>query len=265
MRPPPPRGDSPGPPRWAAAVLLRRLLRRLHRDWEALPPRSRRAWWISLGVGLVLVESFTLAVVWAGRSLEAAGTLAWEPGFVRWIDSQPYLSFNLGLWLEGLANGFVLWLVVLYASGVAAWRRRPLVALTLLTGYTLMYLPIATGWIAWDRPRPTLIAQGIGSPGGIFRSFPSGHTVQAVFAYGYLGHLWFHQAPARAERAAIAALFLLALLAVVAGRLRLGAHWPSDVVAGTAIGGAWLAAAIVALRRAERARDADRFRCAPRP
>lgn len=237
---------------WASAGLLRRLLRRLHRDWEALPREARRRWWVALGAGLAGVEALTLALVWAGVALERAGALRWEAAAVRWIGAQPYLSFNLGLWLEGLANGFVLWLAVLYASGRAAWSRRPLVALTLLTGYTLMYLPIVTGWIAWDRPRPTIVAGGIGSPGGVFRSFPSGHVVQAVFAYGYLGFLWMRVAPRRAERAVVLLLFLLVLLAVAAGRLRLGAHWPSDLVGGLAIGAAWLAAALAALRRAER-------------
>lgn len=242
--------------RWIALDGLRRLILRLHRDWEALPREARRAWGWSLAGGLLAVEVLMLALVWQGKRLERAGLLAWEDDVVRWMDAQPYLSFNLGLWLEGPANGFVLWFVVLYASGLLAWRRHPLLALTLLTGYTLMYVPIATGWTAWDRARPTIIAGGMGSPGGIFRSFPSGHTIQAVFAYGFLAYLWFRATRRPAERAVIVVLYLLALLVVSVGRLRLGAHWPSDLAAGFVVGGAWLAAALAALRRAERARDA---------
>lgn len=250
------RARPQGSRRWIAVDLLRRLVLRVHHGWEALPPRSRRAWWVGMGAGLLAVEVLVLALVWAAWSMEEAGILHWEAGVVRWLDTQQYLSFNFGLWLEGPANGFVLWFVVLYASGVAGWRERPLIALSLLTGYTLMYLPIVTGWIAWDRPRPMLIAGGIGSPGGVFRSFPSGHTIQAVFAYGFLAYLWFRLAPRRLERATIVLLYLLVLCAVTAGRLRLGAHWPSDVVAGLLIGAAWLAAVLATLRRAERERDA---------
>lgn len=39
--------------------------------------------------------------------------------------------------------------------------------------------------------------------------------------------------------------------AVVVARLRLGAHWPTDIAAGFLLGAAWLAVLLVALRRAE--------------
>jgi len=108
---------------------------------------------------------------------------------------------------------------------------------------------VLLGWHTWDRPRPHLIAGGLASPG--FHSFPSGHISQVVVSYGLFVYLWARATRSRSERA-VAVLLLLALVAVVGlARLRLGAHWPSDIVAGALIGAAWLASVIAALRAAE--------------
>lgn len=52
------------------------------------------------------------------------------------------------------------------------------------------------------------------------------------------------------------ALLLLTALSAAVGyaRLRMGTHWPSDIIAGTLIGVAWLATVAAALDRAEKAR-----------
>jgi len=228
--------------------VAREAVARLHHGWGRVPPAARRRWWTILLGGAAACALLTLTLVAATRRAEAAGLLAWEHDFLRGLDAQSLLSFNLAMWLEAFANGFVLWLVVLYAAGASAWAHRPMRAVTLLTGYTLMYLLIIAGWLAWGRERPTLIAEGIGSPGRSLSSFPSGHTVQGVVAHGTLAWLWIRSTRSRAERALVV-LLLLALTAVVmVSRLRLGAHWPSDVVGGLVIGAAWLAVMVAALQ-----------------
>jgi len=65
-------------------------------------------------------------------------------------------------------------------------------------------------------------------------NFPSGHVVYITSLCGLLG--WF--ALARGHHATFAAMLLL-ILAMGPFRIIDGAHWPSDVLAGYALGLAW--------------------------
>jgi undecaprenyl-diphosphatase len=71
--------------------------------------------------------------------------------------------------------------------------------------------------------------------------------------YGLLAYLWFRASRSTVERVLVVVLTTVLLGVTGWARLRLGAHWPSDVLAGYLIGAVWLASVIVALRQAERA------------
>lgn len=193
-----------------------------------------------------------MALVALGRSFLEPGPPAWEESFLRSLDAQTFVSFNTALWIEALGNGFILWGVLLLAAGVAGWSGRPLLAASLVCGFGSLYLTIFLSWFLWPRERPLLIAEGIASPGSL-SSFPSGHVAQAAFAYGMLAYLWGRASRSRAERFFAATAVLLVVFVVGFGRLRLGAHWPTDIAAGIFVGSLWLVAAVLALRRGEAA------------
>lgn len=71
-------------------------------------------------------------------------------------------------------------------------------------------------------------------------SLPSGHTAYAVAVFGLMAWLIW---TARGPRLLAAACGLVAL-AMGPARVVAGAHWPSDVVAGYAIGLGWLLAVV---------------------
>jgi membrane-associated phospholipid phosphatase len=71
-------------------------------------------------------------------------------------------------------------------------------------------------------------------------NYPSGHVVYATSLCGILA--WF--ALAREQRALFAAL-LLPILGMGPFRIVAGEHWPSDVLAGYALGIAWTIAVLV--------------------
>jgi undecaprenyl-diphosphatase len=94
-----------------------------------------------------------------------------------------------------------------------------------------------------------MIAGGIAAPP--LHSFPSGHVALMLSVYGLLAWLWIRASRSPAERTLVVILLAVLLLTVGWARVRLGAHWPSDVLAGYVIGLAWLSTVITSLRRRE--------------
>lgn len=129
--------------------------------------------------------------------------------------------------------------------------------LTLLTLGTCIYLlmigraraalftvaAIGSGWLVsnalkmgFDRPRPDLVPHG----SIVYTaSFPSGHAMMSAVTYLTLAVLLGRAVPSWRLRLffLLSAMFLTMLAG--ASRVYLGVHWPTDVVAGWAVGAAW--------------------------
>ena len=87
-----------------------------------------------------------------------------------------------------------------------------------------------------QRPRP----EGIRLIKETGFSFPSGHAMVSTAFYGYLFYLIYHSSLPKKVR--VLALFGFALLTFLIGisRIYLGVHFASDVLAGFALGLAYL-------------------------
>ena len=101
----------------------------------------------------------------------------------------------------------------------------------------------------FHRPRPVwdlplLTARGF--------SFPSGHAMGSLLAYGMLAYLVWRQMDNPRGRAALVGCTLVLILLIGLSRLYLGVHYFSDVVAGYAAGTVWLAACVTGLEVARR-------------
>src|SRR5439155_7139387 len=83
-------------------------------------------------------------------------------------------------------------------------------------------------------------------------SFPSGHSLCSLVGFGMLGYAT--SGTLQRRRARLFALAGLAGLVLLIGfsRIYLRAHWVSDVLAGFALGGAWLAVCLTGLELAGR-------------
>ena len=87
-------------------------------------------------------------------------------------------------------------------------------------------------------------------------SFPSGHTSGATLFYGVLAaFLIMHWRGAGARLLVLLAACIMVAL-VACSRVYLGAHYLSDVVAGVAVGCAWLAICITGISTLRRRRSA---------
>ena len=138
-------------------------------------------------------------------------------------------------------------LVTLVAGiGAFAWlvrRREHMRATAWATALGFGQAVILGAKVFYHRPRPT---DAIVPVHGF--SFPSAHAFTGAVLYGLLAWLvWPHLRTGWARALTVAGAVSMAL-AVGASRVYLGVHYPTDVLAGWALGAAWLVAARWAVR-----------------
>ena len=83
-------------------------------------------------------------------------------------------------------------------------------------------------------------------------SFPSRHAVAAVALYGFLAFSLSRIYPAHSKKLSAGATILI--FSIGMSRLYLGVHFPTDVLAGFALGGTWLLLGIWAVRKLQLSR-----------
>ncbi|HXM72816.1 MAG TPA: phosphatase PAP2 family protein [Candidatus Dormibacteraeota bacterium] len=91
--------------------------------------------------------------------------------------------------------------------------------------------------------------------GALGNSFPSGHMVRAVVAYGLIAFVIRSLTPSRLLRAFVAPVAIAVIVLVAFDRLYLDVHWESDVIGGLLLGGIALLAATVWLDRPRKAEN----------
>ena len=219
-------------------------------DWRRAPADARRRWVSTLAVGLAACLVLSAALTVLGMRADTAGALAWERDWLTALERRDRLSFHSALWIEGLGSSAMLMPLLVAAVAIAALAGRSTRALLLLAAYVPAKMLIFTGWSIWSRARPDFIADGVAVPPSL-HSYPSGHTLQTITVYGVLAWFWARASSSRVEQAIVWLLVAVLCAAVAVARLRLGTHWPSDVLAGAVIGAAWLGVLIVAQRRFE--------------
>ncbi|MCZ2807102.1 phosphatase PAP2 family protein [Modestobacter sp. VKM Ac-2983] len=123
-------------------------------------------------------------------------------------------------------------------------RHRRLAAFVAVTGIGLPVLILLTKYVA-DRARPVVLNPVVDTPSNA--SFPSGHAMTAVVTWGVL-LLVLLPVVSRRVRPWLIAGFALLVFVIGFTRLALGVHFVSDVLAGWALGAAWLAITTAAFR-----------------
>ncbi len=235
---------------WLLVSALRDLWRTLRDDCRTIP---RSAWWrwvLTLIIGFVACGALSYTVTSIAYARVDGGLQAWDE---RWLlklaDDGPILFPNAIL-LESPGNLAYLLPLTVAASVIAIRQHNPLAAISIQVAYWVQRAIVLIGWQTWDRARPTLIGEGIAAPG--LHSFPSGHAALCVAVYGFLAYLWIRSTQSIAERVIAVVLVALLTLVVSLARVRLGSHWPSDIIAGAALGVAWVNVVIFAYRNAMR-------------
>ncbi|MGP3561276.1 phosphatase PAP2 family protein [Geobacillus sp. BK01] len=190
---------------------------------------TRRLWILS-AVGLVLFLLVWAAVA-AGMTQAADERLLHVFTQWRWLDPFTFLGDGRVIGAVSIMLVVILWFFRRNMRGVI------LVLAAVGGGYGL------NEWIKHlvGRERPP--HAGIGG-----FSFPSGHAMVGTIYLLLLAYFLAQTRAKRGERAAIYGVFAALALLTGLSRLSLQVHYPSDVLGGVGLGGAYLAACLALYR-----------------
>ncbi len=150
--------------------------------------------------------------------------------------------------LGGIA---VLTLITGLVAVFLVLKRDSRTALFLITAVGSGILASTLAKTVIDRPRPDLVPHGsIVSTA----SFPSGHSLMATLVYLTLAIVIARGQSSPRVKAYVIGVAVALSLAVGASRVYLGVHWPTDVLAGWALGSGWAIGAWAVATALERAR-----------
>ena len=156
-------------------------------------------------------------------------------------------------WLQETARdvtalgGFtVLSLVVVLSALMLLLHRRRLQAAVLIVAVLVGQVAAASAKHLVGRTRPDLVPH---LDQVYSASFPSGHSAMSPVVYFTLAGILAAGEPSRAGKTLLLGAAVLLVLAVGASRVYLGVHWPTDVVAGWAMGTAVALLATLVLHR----------------
>jgi len=241
----------------ADAPAMRGLLDRLYQALDG---------WPALQVLLAhasRAERATLAVL-AGAALLLAAFVALADevmeGETRTFDTRLMLALRapgnpsdpIGpQWFEEMMRDFtalgstgVLTVMALAVVGFLAFTRKRHAALLVVVSVAGGTLLSTLMKIGFARPRPDLVPhETVVSTA----SFPSGHSMMSAVVYLTLGVLLARTQASQPVKLYIIAVAVAVAVLVGVSRVYLGVHWPSDVLAGWALGSAWALACWLAM------------------
>lgn len=163
--------------------------------------------------------------------------IALDDGVSRyWMQHHSPALTSLLRWMSILHEQLVVLVAAAIVAGFFGMRHDWVSARAMLVVPTGMLLNVAVKNVFqrarphWDEPLVQLATY----------SFPSGHAVASTVFWGMVCALAFTHTRSRRWRAVAFALSATMIVLVCFSRVYLGAHYPSDVVAGAALGLAWV-------------------------
>jgi membrane-associated phospholipid phosphatase len=235
--------QAPGPldPPWADGRQVA-LARRWQRLRDGVPSVLYLVAWAAAMVVIGTAIGMLLARLPGGEALSRA-----DSGVDRWFAAHRTQGWNTASHLATDAAETVtitILAVLTFAATAYAWRRwrEPMLVAAAVIGEVTIFVLIT---LLVDRPRPPVSHLDVAPPTS---SFPSGHTAAAIALYGSWAVLAWERARSALLRGLLTALAVVVPVIVVLARLYRGMHFPTDVIAGAALGASWLAVSVRAVR-----------------
>ena len=205
-----------------------------------------------IGLAMFVVGSLVFAFV-AHNVVNNGSLVAWDDSMARSLqakaqDSPPWIH---AIMVAGYYIGNQLIAAIGIVLGIYFLRKRCWRELVMLiNGFGISALLFLLLVHSFDRARPVYESRVEDLPG-----FPSGHAVAVAASYGLLLYFFFPRIESRAGKVWGLAGVLIVSLYVLYSRAFLGGHYPSDLVAGFAVGIAWSGLAHTAVELIFQKRD----------
>jgi membrane-associated phospholipid phosphatase len=235
--------QAPGPldPPWADGRQVA-LARRWQRLRDGVPSVLYLLAWAVVTVAVGAAVGMLLARLPGGEALSRA-----DSGVDRWFAAHRTKGWNTASHLATDAAEtltITILAVLTFAATAFAWRRwrEPLLVAAAVIGEVTIFVLIT---VLAHRPRPPVSHLDVAPPTS---SFPSGHTAAAIALYGSWAVLAWERARSALLRGLLTALAAAIPVIVALARLYRGMHFPTDVIAGAALGASWLAVSVRAIR-----------------
>ena len=216
---------------------------------------------VSTRLAIAWLALFAITVLLAIYGASAAHA-SWEVEATRWLQAaSPSALRAVAEFMTFIGRSPVSTLIPAMAI-LALWLsgRRRLSALLALAALARVLSPVVKALV--DRPRPSdslvNVVYPLGDP-----SFPSGHVLGATLFYGFLIYCAEVCIPQRRLRRVVQSGLVLVIGLMGYARVQLGAHWPTDVVGGYALGLLILTAVIWLHHRVDRPDRTERTRLVP--
>jgi membrane-associated phospholipid phosphatase len=208
---------------------------------------TRPAWpgWATVAVASLTVVATVLAIA----VLVDPGPLPGDLAIVRWWQRRPEPVPTIAEWVR-LVTSTEANLVVAFVPAVfiaVRCGRLGVVAIAITVATMLVAQPLLK--LAFDRPRPGTDLVDVRAE-HTSMSFPSGHSMSTIAVWGVAALVLLGLRRPVAAAAACIPIVLTSQASLVQGL-----HWPSDSLAGLAIGGISAVVAAVLLRNAGPLKD----------
>lgn len=225
-----------------------------------IAPRTPRPWqqrtarWLAHHVGphqtIALVAGIGLAAfavfVWAAGEVyeslrESTALSGIDVPVLQWMVAHRTEGLNAVVTAFSTIGGPVIMPIIAAVTVIALarhWRSRlPITLMVAATAGSVAATVVGKKYVARVRPDHALAVP----PYEFAPSFPSGHSLNSVVVGGVVAYLLWRHLHRPASRAAVVVVGVVFALAMGMSRVYLGHHWLTDVLAGWALGAAWLA------------------------
>jgi len=196
-------------------------------------------------VGIFLLAGAVVAMVGTyffaelAAHVQRGATQAMDDTVMRWVGAHqiPWLRVAMAN-VTALGTGVVVMMVVLVAALFLflTKHKHSAALLVVVTAGAIVLNGILKG--VFQRQRPNIFEWGT----EVFSSsFPSGHAMSAAVVYGTIAYLAGRLQRTHWARLVTTIVAITLIVLIAASRIYLGVHYPSDILAGMAVGFAWAA------------------------